>query len=91
MGIELIVLDRELFVRGLRPLLIAYRQLFTQMFGPPITKEKDIWVWETRSWTGKTNLVVPAWTWPKSIQPGNGVIRVQGRGLPSNIHQLRPR
>ena len=71
-GLGLLVVDNEHFAFPLRPLAEGYRDLFEQLFGPPVARHKRAMAWSAANWTGKTELHPKPWRWPPGLHPGNG-------------------
>ena len=70
LGVNIIVIDPELFPIILNPLVTGYRDLFQQLLGDPILTHEGAVAFRLDQWDGKTSLDVYGWTWPKGLNPG---------------------
>jgi hypothetical protein len=68
-GVRWFVLNRSAFPLRLKPVVQAYRHVFTTLFGPPIHATSHLQVWDATRWTGITEVAIPALVWPSQITP----------------------
>ena len=85
LGIDLVVVDQELFTKDFQVLVRSYVSLWTELLGSPILQEKGIWVWSLDSWKGRTQVRPRVWTYPQKIKLGDGDHAIKGAHMPSNI------
>ena len=84
LGISYAVIDKELFCTKTPQVLIGYSKVLSTFFGRPIVVKDGVRIWSLEQWTGKTNVDLPSWTWPKKVTKGTGT-----RGLWGPLHDSK--
>jgi len=67
-GLRWIALNREYFVFPLKELVDRYRTVFDALFGPPVFRDKGLWVYDIRNYTGVAEVELESWQWPAELE-----------------------
>jgi len=84
-GLRHIVVDQELYLLKLRPLVTGTRSALQHLFGAPVLSKKRTWIYDTRNWTGESTLVLPKWDWPRTLHHSKDGQAIFGRRPPSAL------
>ncbi|MCK6521551.1 hypothetical protein L6R49_08925 [Myxococcota bacterium] len=71
-GFSHVVVDQEHYPLPLRALFSGTQRLMEQLFGKPVHRGPRAMVYATSGWSGRTEVQLPPWTWPREVQPGDG-------------------
>jgi hypothetical protein len=86
LGVDLFVLDDELFSRHMGKVVIGYRNLCNQLFGRPVLEVDGVMVWDLQNWKGKEAASLPGWTWPDFLPQGDGSRPLPGPRYDSRVY-----
>lgn len=78
LGVRHVVLNAEAFSGPLSPLVPAYREVLTALFGRPVVRAPGrLWAWDLATLTTPTTVAVPAVRLPEDLVAGDGSRRLE--------------
>lgn len=89
-GLGVLVVNREHFPNALNPLVDAYGEVATQLFGEPTATGRRAKAWRVDRWAGATEASFGGWTWPARVRPGGPTLAIQGLRNPSMMFSVPP-
>ena len=79
----ILVVDPILFPISHQSVKNAYREMAFQFFDQPVLQDQNILMWDIRKWNGRESIELPYFSWPVSVNPGNGNFPISSE-LPQN-------
>jgi hypothetical protein len=78
-GLRWISLNREYFTFPMKELVTRYRTVFDALFGRPVIRDKGLWVYDIRNYTGVEEVDIEVWNWPPGVGTGGTDLPLHGR------------
>lgn len=77
-GVQHLVVNAEAFTGPLAPLVPAYREVLTALFGDPVVRAPGrLWAWDLERLTAPTTVAVPRVRLPAAVVSGDGSRRLE--------------
>ena len=88
-GLRWLVLERTTYVMELQPAVRAHKSAATELFGPPIVRERGLWAWDMQQWTGAEQASIPPLSWPAGLEQAGPERPLTGRRPHPPIIQIQ--
>ena len=89
-GVRWISLNREYFTFPMKDLVGRYRTVLDALFGEPEFRDKGLWVYDIRNWTGVEEVELEPWVWPDDVLVGDEDLPMHGKRPKSAVFSDYP-
>jgi hypothetical protein len=89
-GLRWISLNREYFTFPMKELVDRYRTVFDALFGSPVFRDKGLWVYDIRNYTGVEEVELEDWSWPEDTGIGGEDLPMHGKRPKSEVFSDYP-